>query len=132
MGCRGQAKRVSQDPRHDRCSLIRNDLQQLRGASDKKIKGGMKDDEVLIWKRLCSASPSFPHPHHFPIRRQTSGMLNQHPPWIQRSRPEPQHRPHPSYTSDLQSARWGPPYKNIHTQSYSSAGRGHSEYRSYI
>lgn len=36
----GQARRASQDPRHDRCSLIRNDLQQLCGASDRKNKGG--------------------------------------------------------------------------------------------
>ncbi|MEQ2170414.1 hypothetical protein GOODEAATRI_000041 [Goodea atripinnis] len=31
------AKRASQDPRHDRCSLICSDLQQLFGASDEKI-----------------------------------------------------------------------------------------------
>lgn len=32
----GEARRESQDPRHDRCSLIQSDLQQLGGASDKK------------------------------------------------------------------------------------------------
>lgn len=44
-----RARRVSQDPRHDRCSLIRSDLQQLRRASDKK-NTEMKEDEALIWK----------------------------------------------------------------------------------
>lgn len=85
-GGAGEARRASQDPRHDRCLLIRSDLQQLGGASDKKNKE-MKEDEALIWKRLCSALPPPPlrprlasNPERQTVRQ--CGVLNQPPPCL--------------------------------------------------
>lgn len=78
----------------------------------KKIKEGMKEDEALIWKRLCSTSPPPPHPSscRSPAvfqsgetnkwRAQSASSLPSLPfaffAW--RSRPGPQHPPSPHST----------------------------------
>ena len=75
----GKARR-GEDPRHDRCSLIQSDLQQLHRASDKEINKEIKEDEALIWKRLCSAlTPLHPPNPERQTVKQVACSISIHP-----------------------------------------------------